>query len=222
MATRALPPQSFPMTQSLSASTSSSLTFSRLCPGASPCLRLRLVPSKHSTVTRRMELAFPGIKATNSERTSLVSKHSIGYIYALMMDNVTNFTTEHPRARALRNENMVIKELKLNKDVFRSELRDCLVDYAESPGHLRLSSSSRASPHTPPPTVKVTPAAVEVTPAAMEVTPTPTPAPTSSAAVKEVATPSYQRWWSRQRRSRRRRLADAAPRRARGHTRGSR
>jgi hypothetical protein len=50
---------------------------------------LAIVPSKLSTVTRLMGLAFPGIKATDDERTPLVSKHTIGYIHALMIDTVT-------------------------------------------------------------------------------------------------------------------------------------
>jgi hypothetical protein len=75
---------------------------------------------------------FPGIKATDGWRTPLVSKHTIGYIHALMIDSVTALSTEPPKARALRNENMVVEELKMNKDDFRSELRDCLVDYYEN------------------------------------------------------------------------------------------
>jgi hypothetical protein len=109
-----------------------------------------------------MELSFPGIKETDSERTPLVSKHTIGYIHALMIDSVTSLSTEPPKARALRKETMVVEELESNKDVFRSELRDCLVVYyvkssswmapAGCPGHLRSSASSRASSPTPPPT----------------------------------------------------------------------
>ena len=73
-----------------------------------------------------------GIKATDGERTPLVSKHTIGYIHALMIDFVTVLSTEPPKARALRNETMVVEELELNKDVFRSELIDCLEDYYEN------------------------------------------------------------------------------------------
>jgi hypothetical protein len=49
-----------------------------------------------------------------------------------MIDSVSALSTEPPKARALRNETMVVEELELNKDVFRSELRDCLVDYYEN------------------------------------------------------------------------------------------
>ena len=90
---------------------------------------LAIVPSQKHTVARLMELSFPGIKETNGERTPLVSKHTIGYIHALMIDSVTSTSTEPPKARALRNETMVVEELEANKDVWRSELRDCLVDY---------------------------------------------------------------------------------------------
>jgi hypothetical protein len=48
-----------------------------------------------------------------------------------MIDTLTNFPTEVIRTRALRNEKMVIKELEANEDVYRKELRDCLVDYYE-------------------------------------------------------------------------------------------
>jgi hypothetical protein len=68
-----------------------------------------------------MQLSFPGIKETDGERTPLVSKHTIGYIHALMIDTVATLTTDPPRARALRNKTMVVEELELNKDVFRSE-----------------------------------------------------------------------------------------------------
>jgi hypothetical protein len=91
--------------------------------------QLQIVPSEQHTVTRLMELSFPGIKATDGERTPLVSKHTIGYIHALMIDSVTSLSTEPPKARALRNETMVDEELESNMDVFRSELRDCLLDY---------------------------------------------------------------------------------------------
>ncbi len=83
---------------------------------------LEIVPSKLYTVTRLMQISFPGIKGTDGERTPLVSKQTIGYIHALMIDTVTTLTTEPPRARALRNETMVVEELELSKDVFRSEL----------------------------------------------------------------------------------------------------
>jgi hypothetical protein len=89
--------------------------------------QLQIVPSEQHTDTLLMELSFPGIKA--GERTPLVSKHTIGYNHVLMIDSVTVLSTEPPKARALRNETMVVEELELNKDVFRSELRDCLVDY---------------------------------------------------------------------------------------------
>ncbi len=46
-----------------------------------------------------------------------------------MLDSVTSLSTEPPKTRALRNETMVVEELESNKDFFRSELRDCLVDY---------------------------------------------------------------------------------------------
>ena len=82
---------------------------------------LAIVPSQKHTVARLMELSFPGIKETNGERTPLVSKHTIGYIHALMIDTVATLTTDPPRARALRNKTMVVEELELNKDVFRSE-----------------------------------------------------------------------------------------------------
>jgi hypothetical protein len=85
--------------------------------------QLQIVPSEQHTVTRLMELSFPGIKATNGERTQLVSKHTIGYIHALMIDSVTVLSTKAPKARALRNKTMVVEELELNKDVFRSNLR---------------------------------------------------------------------------------------------------
>ena len=90
---------------------------------------LAIVPSLKHTVARLMELSFPGIKETNGERTPLVSKHTIGYIHALMIDTVTSVSSEPPKARALRNETMVVEELEANEDVWRSELRDCLVDY---------------------------------------------------------------------------------------------
>ena len=90
---------------------------------------LAVVPSQKHTVARLMDLSFPGIKETNGERTPLVSKHTIGYIHALMIDTVTSVSSEAPKARALRNETMVVEELEANKDVWRSELRDCLVDY---------------------------------------------------------------------------------------------
>jgi hypothetical protein len=61
----------------------------------------------------------------------LVSKHGVGHIHALMIDTLTNFPTELIRTRALRNEKMVIEELEKNADVYRTELRDCLVDYYE-------------------------------------------------------------------------------------------
>jgi hypothetical protein len=66
---------------------------------------LEIVPSEHSTVTgmRLMELSFPAIKATDSERTLLVSKHTVGYrdihCHTLMIDTITYLSTEHPRAR---------------------------------------------------------------------------------------------------------------------------
>jgi hypothetical protein len=66
----------------------------------------------------------------DGERTPLVSQHTIGYIHALMIDSVAALSTEPHKARALRNETMV-EELELNNDAFRSELRDCLVDYYE-------------------------------------------------------------------------------------------
>ena len=47
-----------------------------------------------------MELSYPGIKETDGERTPLVSKHTIGYIHALMIDTLTNFSTELIRTRA--------------------------------------------------------------------------------------------------------------------------
>ena len=62
---------------------------------------LAVVPSLKHTVTRLMGLSFPGIKETNSERTPLVSKHTIGYIHALMIDTVTCVSTEPPKASAL-------------------------------------------------------------------------------------------------------------------------
>jgi hypothetical protein len=85
---------------------------------------LAVVPSLKHTVARLMGLSFPGIKEMNGERTPLVSKHTIGYIHALMMDTVTSVSSEPPKARALRNETMVVEELELNNDVFRSESRD--------------------------------------------------------------------------------------------------
>ena len=91
--------------------------------------QLEVVPSQKHTVARLMELSFPGIKETNGERTPLVSKHTIGYIHALMIDTVTSVSSEPPKARALRNETMVVEELEANEGVWRSELRDCLVDY---------------------------------------------------------------------------------------------
>jgi hypothetical protein len=112
--------------------------------------QLQIVPSEQHTVTRLMELLFPGIKATDCERTPLVSKHTIGYIHALMIDSVTALSTEPPKARALRNETMVVEELELNKDVFRSELRDCLVDYyvnilkMDGTGGMPLSSTFKS------------------------------------------------------------------------------
>jgi hypothetical protein len=91
--------------------------------------QLEVVPSQHHTVHRLLEQSFPGIKATDGERTPLVSKHTIGYIHALMIDTVTSVSSEPPKARALRNETMVVEELELNEDIWRSGLRDCLVDY---------------------------------------------------------------------------------------------
>jgi hypothetical protein len=89
---------------------------------------LEVVPSQQHTVTLVMEYSFPGIKETDGERTPLVSKHTIGYIHALMIDSVTALSTKPLKARALRNETMVVEELELNKDVWRTELCDCLVD----------------------------------------------------------------------------------------------
>jgi hypothetical protein len=54
---------------------------------------LEIVPSELNTVTRLMELSFPGIKATDGDRKQLVSKHTIGYIHALMIDSVTALST---------------------------------------------------------------------------------------------------------------------------------
>ena len=90
---------------------------------------LAIVPSLKHTVARLMELSFPGIKETNGERTPLVSKHTIGYIHALMIDTVTSVSSEHPKGRALVHETMVVEELEKNESVWRSELRDCLADY---------------------------------------------------------------------------------------------
>ena len=93
---------------------------------------LEVIPSYGRTVTRILESTFPAIKATDDEPTPLVSKHTVGYIHALMIDSHTLLSTEQPRGRALRNETMVVEELEANKDVFRTELRDCLVDYYET------------------------------------------------------------------------------------------
>ena len=93
---------------------------------------LEVIPSDGRTVTRILESTFPAIKAADDEPTPLVSKHTVGYIHALMIDSLTLLSTEQPRGRALRNETMVVEELEANKDVFRTELRDCLVDYYET------------------------------------------------------------------------------------------
>jgi hypothetical protein len=93
--------------------------------------RIAIVPSENHTVMRLTEFTFPAIKATNDLRTPLVSKHTVGYIHALMIDTITNLPTEIIRTRALRNKKMVIEEPEENEDVYRTELRDCLVDYYE-------------------------------------------------------------------------------------------
>jgi hypothetical protein len=59
--------------------------------------QLEVIPSHHHTVTLLMELSFPGIKATDGKRTPLVSKHTIGYIDALMLDSVTSNSSEPPK-----------------------------------------------------------------------------------------------------------------------------
>ena len=92
---------------------------------------LEIVPSEQCTISRLMESSFPAIKATDNVRTPLVSKHTVGYIHALMIDTVTLLACDPPRARALRNERMIVEVLDECTDVFRTELRDCLVDYYE-------------------------------------------------------------------------------------------
>ncbi len=80
--------------------------------------RIAIVPSEKHTVMRLMECSIPPIKAADNLRTPLVSKD--GYIHALMIDTLTNFSTEIICTRALRNEKMVIEELEENEDVYRT------------------------------------------------------------------------------------------------------
>jgi hypothetical protein len=141
--------------------------------------RIAIFPFEKHTVMCLMESSFPAIKAADNLRTSIVSKHTVGYMHGLMIDTLTNFPTEIIRTRAPRNEKMVIEELEENEDVYRTELHDCLVDYYEQilkmdgAGGIPRSSTFKhkfkrgfvaAAPSAtpPPPTMKATPTAVKV------------------------------------------------------------
>jgi hypothetical protein len=73
---------------------------------------------------------FPAIKSKDNKPTPAVTPKTVGYIYALIMDNLTFHSTQALFFLcALIVQEDVCGELnELTPSAFQTELRDCLVD----------------------------------------------------------------------------------------------